>query len=147
MSNYLGAQSVPDNIGFEFVYGPVRKAERVSKELPITAHEFATACLDVQSALEKNSQIPSDIWAGSHALAPADYLATLAAAIEALITVGKPNSAVLVRSGNFTADQYVAQASSDIWTWPIFPEGFHSPQIIELAKLQAWTLKPAILGK
>jgi hypothetical protein len=29
----------------------------------------------------------------------------------------------------------------------IFPEGFHAPKIIELARLQAWTLKPALLQK
>jgi len=29
----------------------------------------------------------------------------------------------------------------------IFPEGFHATKIIELARLQAWTLKPALLHK
>ena len=31
-----------------------------------------------------------------------------------------------------------------LWSWPIFPEGFHAPRIMELARLQAWTLKPAM---
>jgi hypothetical protein len=29
----------------------------------------------------------------------------------------------------------------------IFPEGFHAPRIMELARLQAWTLKPALLAR
>jgi hypothetical protein len=147
MSNYLETQRVPVGGGFQFVYGPARRKGNASKGLSLTTHEFATACLDVQSALKRNPQIPSEIWAGSHALTPADYLATLAAAIEALITAGKLRVTVPVQSGNFTAEQYVADDSPSIWAWAIFPEGFHSSQIMELAKLQAWTLKPAILRK
>ena len=32
-----------------------------------------------------------------------------------------------------------------LWSWPIFPPGFHAPEIMTLARLQAWTLKPALL--
>ena len=49
------------------------------------------------------------------------------------------------RDGHFTADRYVAEDSPALWSWPIFPEGFHAPGIMELARLQAWTLKPAVL--
>jgi hypothetical protein len=39
----------------------------------------------------------------------------------------------------------VAEDSPGLWGWVIFPEGFHAPHIMELARLQAWTLKPAVL--
>jgi hypothetical protein len=38
----------------------------------------------------------------------------------------------------------VADDSPKLWGWVIFPEGFHAPRLMELAKLQAWTLKPAL---
>ncbi|PYL33477.1 MAG: hypothetical protein DMF35_06530 [Verrucomicrobia bacterium] len=40
-------------------------------------------------------------------------------------------------------EKYVALDSPEIWSWPIFPTGFHSEHLMELARLQAWTLKPA----
>src|SRR5207302_1620355 len=40
-------------------------------------------------------------------------------------------------------EKYVARDSPEIWSWPIFPTGFHSEHLMELARLQAWTLKPA----
>ena len=43
------------------------------------------------------------------------------------------------------AAQWVAKDSPSIWEWPIFPPGFHSEHLMELARLQAWTIKPAIL--
>jgi hypothetical protein len=52
-----------------------------------------------------------------------------------------------IRKGNFTADKYVANDDPKIFNWVIHPEGFHAPKLMELAKLQAWTLKPAVMKK
>jgi hypothetical protein len=91
--------------------------------------------------------MPDAVWFGVDSLSPQDYLATLAAVIEELIAMGKKPEQVKVREGKFTADQYVAEDSTRLWGWVIFPEGFHAPKIMELARLQAWTLKPAMLAK
>jgi hypothetical protein len=53
-------------------------------------------------------------------------------------------SDIALRQGRFTSDRYVAEDPPRLWGWVSFPEGFHAPKIIELARLQAWTLKPAI---
>jgi hypothetical protein len=41
------------------------------------------------------------------------------------------------------AADYVADDSPELWDWDIFPRGFRAPKMMSLAKLQAWTLKPA----
>ena len=89
--------------------------------------------------------MPDEIWIGSDGLSPADYAATLAAVVEGLITSGDVPSRVERRVGRFTADSYVADDSPRLWNWIIFPEGFHAPHLMELARLQAWTLKVAVL--
>ena len=33
-----------------------------------------------------------------------------------------------------------------LWSWVIFPPGFRAPAMMALAKLQAWTIKPALAG-
>jgi len=50
-----------------------------------------------------------------------------------------------IAPAQLVATEYVARDSVKLWDWPIFPEGFHSAHLMELARLQAWTLKPAIL--
>jgi hypothetical protein len=42
------------------------------------------------------------------------------------------------------AADYVADDSPDLWSWVIFPHGFLAQKLMSLAKLQAWTLKPAL---
>ena len=147
LAAYLKTQQAPASAGCEFVYGPIRRIETGQQSGSLSWNQLAAACLDVQSALKKNQQIPSEIWVGSHPLSPADYLATLGEAIQQLVTLGKPKMTLSVRHGNFTAEQYVARDCLEIWKWPIFPDGFHSPKIMDLAQLQAWTLKPAVLNK
>jgi hypothetical protein len=99
---------------------------------------------DTAAYLQAYGRIPDEIWIGSQNLSPADYLATLADVTERIASGGAMPADVTLRQGHFTADHYVADDSPDLWGWVIFPDGFHAPHIVELAKLQAWTLKPAV---
>jgi hypothetical protein len=106
---------------------------------------FAGAVRDTAAFCRTEHRVPDEVWVGSENLSPADYLATLAAAFDAVIASGKSPTEVARVEGHYTADRYVADDSAALWSWPIFPEGFHAPALMELARLQAWTLKPAVL--
>jgi hypothetical protein len=41
--------------------------------------------------------------------------------------------------------KYISTDDSGSFSWPIHPEGFRAPELLELGRLQAWTLKPARL--
>ena len=106
---------------------------------------FGTAVRDTADYCRMHGRMPDEIWIGAENLSPADYLATLAGAAERVLAAGTPPAEVARRSGRFTSDRYVAEDSEKLWSWPIFPDGFHAPRLMDLARLQAWTLKPAIL--
>jgi hypothetical protein len=143
VSGFLRDGALPGRTRVAFAYGPPRPAPEPRETPSVGWDQFASTCLDVQSALESNAQLPAEIWLGPVAIGPADYLATLAGVTEGLILTGKAPDTVTVRRGSFTADRYVADDDPRLWGWVIFPAGFHSPRIMELGKLQAWTLKPA----
>jgi hypothetical protein len=104
---------------------------------------FAHAVRDTSDFCRTSHRLPDEVWVGAESISPADYLATLAGVFEELIA-GKTPTDVIRREGHYTADRYVADDSPALWGWVIFPEGFHAPRIMELARLQAWTLKPAV---
>jgi hypothetical protein len=108
---------------------------------------FAQAVRDTRDYLHKAHRVPDEVWIGAESLSPADYLATLAHTLEDVIAGGKRPSEAVRHEGRYTADRYVADDSPELWSWPIFPEGFHAPRIMELARLQAWTLKPAVMRR
>jgi len=69
-------------------------------------------------------------------------LAHVATAFEA----GGPHPAtVTVGPASLAAAQYVAQDSPKLWDWLIYHPGFDGAHVLDLARLQTWSLKPAIL--
>jgi len=56
---------------------------------------------------------------------------------------GEPT--VAVRQGVPAFEKYVATDPRQTFRWTIHPETFEAPELLELGRLQAWTLKPARL--
>jgi hypothetical protein len=145
---FVDREALAASTRLEPVYGPSREF-KASEGAPSSSsypwQAFAEAVHGAGAFLRSHRQIPAEIWIGSESLSPADYLVTLAAVYQALAATGAAPAQVERRPGRFTADQYVAEDSTNLWSWPIFPPGFHAPEIMALARLQAWTLKPALL--
>ncbi|MCI0350091.1 MAG: hypothetical protein L0Z53_11760, partial [Acidobacteriales bacterium] len=141
-SNYL--RCGPLN-GLRTPSGPTRPAQVEPAEMTVSWVEFERALRDVWSFLEERLQIPNAVWIDTRHVSPADFLATLGGVVEHQIKNGVQPQPIDVRGGNFTAAQHAAQDSPALWAWPIFPEGFHAPNLMQLAQLQTWTIKPAKL--
>ena len=117
----------------------------------VEMESFIAAIRDVASFVHTQKRVPSEVWIGANNISPADYLATVGAIFEPALSyaLGGTNlpDQIILRKGNFTADSYVANDDPKIFNWVIHLEGFHAPKLMELAKLQAWTLKPAVMKK
>ncbi len=107
---------------------------------------FARATEQVARFVDEEGRVPAEVWIGARNVSPSDYLAMLGTTVESLLATGRPPEEVAHRAATFIADRYVSADTPDLWSWPIFPKGFHAPHIMQLARLQAWTLKPAVLG-
>ena len=130
-------------------YGPARQyapALGGSKPASVNTGEFSEAVRQVSQFCRTHGRIPDEVWIGAYSISPQDYLATLGAVIEGWKS-SRTNKTITLLQGKFTADKYVAKDSLSLWGWVIFPEGFHAPKIMEIARLQAWTLKPASLSR
>jgi hypothetical protein len=147
-AEFSRAQQLPARARIKPLYGPSRTYLPPAGGTQSSSFQwraFADATRDAWEFCRASGRMPDEIWIGSESLSPADYLATLAHVFGEVVATGRPPDRVARRPGRFTADRYVADDSAALWGWIIFPEGFHAPHIMELARLQAWTLKPAIL--
>lgn len=124
-------------------YGPSTAAETMSEIIEVPWNQFSRTVVDVEGFLEKNDQIPSVIWLGSRPVPPESYLVALAQVTTRLLVRAEPPEIVTLSPAHLAAAHYVADDSPQLWGWVIFPPGFHAPKMMGLAKLQAWTLKPA----
>jgi peptidoglycan/xylan/chitin deacetylase (PgdA/CDA1 family) len=126
-------------------YGPSSGFPEMNQNMDVPWNQFSRTVQDVEGFMEKNGQVPTAVWFGSTAVPPESYLVALAGVATTLMAKGAPPSSVAVGPARLTAKKYVADDSPKLWGWVIFPVGFRAPNLMALAKLQAWTLKPARL--
>jgi GWxTD domain-containing protein len=127
-------------------YGPALSVPELADDMNVSWSQFSQTILDAEGFLEKNGQIPNVVWMGSKPVPPESYLLALAETTRAIVkTLTLPNY-VTLRPARLAAARYVVDDSPRLWDWVIFPEGFDAPQLMALARLQAWTLKPAMVA-
>lgn len=127
-------------------YGPASMGPPLPGDAEIPWDQFSRTVLDVDDFLARNNQIPAAVWMGSVPMPPESYLVALARVARRLEANQAPPKTVTLSPAHLAASRYVANDSQSLWDWIIFPPGFHAPEMMTLAKLQAWTLKPAIIN-
>lgn len=129
------------------IYGPTK---RINSELSsCNQRDFLSACRWTLEFINKNNHVPDSIKIEDRNISPIDLFATANALISSISNGSKndsnseeiSSSTVKIRKGTLVLEDQVKEEG--VWNWVIFPENFNAPNIIELAKLQTWTLKPA----
>ncbi len=105
--------------------------------------QFNRTCTDVLSFIRYHRRIPAAVWLGSTPCTPESFLVALAT-ILARDRLPEPDETITLRRVGFPLAKHVRDDEPGLWGWVIFPPGFHSPHVMQLAKWQAWTLKPAL---
>ncbi len=119
------------------VDGPATRLASTVRGETIARAAFEHAKTDAISFIRANRRLPAAVWVGSEKLSIGDFTATLAG--------DAGGTQVSVRRANLEFEQYFSKEDAKSFNWPIHPEGFRAPELLELARLQGWTLKPARL--
>ena len=140
---------LPKSLQPRFFYGPSSAPSSGPNE-SAAGSEFewprcAEACSDFLDATEKLGRMPSVVWVAGKAVDPVDFGATLGEVVTSVAENKKAPERVRLTKGNWTVAKYVAEDSPRLWGWVIFPDNFRAPKMMALARLQSWTLKPAVL--
>ena len=131
----------PEAVETQFAYGPASRAQRFITEGTFSWEAIREAAQSLLDAVAQTDQLPSVVWVAGRPVRPEDFAVTLAS----VVASGRRVEEVTLRRGDLEAERYVADNSPRLWGWVIFPEGFDAPRMMEIAKLQAWTIKPAVL--
>jgi hypothetical protein len=113
-------------------------------QVPWTA--FRDALRGAADEMRARGHVPARVFVGAVPVAPADFLRAAAHVVAGWADTGPPRfpDSVTIGSGlRLATERYVADDSPAVFDWVIHPAGFHAPRLMEQAKLQAWTLKPA----
>lgn len=119
--------------------GP-RHRGRTTRREELARWEIRQAAADTLAYARHTGYLPGEVWMGAETLTPEDFMAVLA---HALVAPDRP--AIPVVAGSVASARSVAEDAENLWNWLIHPKGMRAPNLMELARLQSWTLKPAIL--
>ncbi len=124
--------------------GPTGTAPAMADSVSTDASQFRRTAADVEDFLAKQGRVPSAVWVGSAAVTPEAYLVTLSHTVLDLIDGKSLPERIELKPCIMATAKCVADDAPNLWGWVIFPPGFRAPAMMELAKRQAWTIKPAI---
>jgi hypothetical protein len=127
--------------------GPSSASQPLAESVSIDWNQVTRTAADVDDAMTKQDRVPGTIWLGSVGVPPEVYLRSLARVVLDVLDGKDPPKMVEFAPAKLVVTKYVADDDPKLWGWVIFPPGFHAPALMELAKRQAWTLKPALLDK
>jgi hypothetical protein len=143
----------PDQVPYRYLDGPPMPpfAQYASdalqpdrdRVLGLTLDDLFGTCLYEDAYLNANGQMPAQVQVGRNWLSPADFLSTVGAALPRWLDGGTGDVSLV--SGDFVQDRYVPDHVS--WDWLVFPPDFDADSLLQMAKLQSWTLKPAALSR
>ncbi len=122
----------------DYVDGPTFRGATTYNQPQIPELLFEGTVEDVKSFIKTNHRLPSQIFVGSQTLSLGDFAATVAGH---LLSAGP----VRVARAKLLFEQYFSNDAKGAFDWPIHPIGFAPAELLELGRLQGWTLKPARL--
>lgn len=125
--------------------GPTSRLAKTTETVTTDDSQFVRTAADVDDYVTKHGRLPGAVWLGSMAVTPEAYLVAVARVARELMRGKKVPATVEVEPAKLDAAKHVSEDRPELWGWVIFPKGFNAPAMMDLAKRQAWTLKPALL--
>jgi len=120
-----------------YVDGPAARMATAPGPAAIARSDFNVAVDGARGFIARHQRLPGAVWAGSRRISIGDFAATLAA--------DGGSGDVTIRRGVLEIEKRITTRTREAYSWVIHPQGFAPEALLDLARLQAWTLKPARL--
>ncbi len=142
LAEYSETRKLSNSIVFQSPLGPVNRAVSSADRAVTSPEDFLSTCAAVRGFIEREGRLPSAAKLDGQMVGLDNFLATASQVLLDIMDSGSPPGKVKLSRGNFDLEKYVT--GENVWGWTIFPERFDAPGLIDLGKLQTWTLKPAV---
>jgi len=137
---------LPREVPCSPVYNPIRGPEGRVRDATLSWDAFRMTVRAANEFVGRAQRVPDQVAVADGAVGPGDYLAAVARVFGRLLSRGHPPDQVRIKPAACRFEDCVDEAAARSgWRGAMMPEGFSAPSLLELARLEAWTLKPAVL--
>lgn len=146
LADYLANGTPPSEVRCMALYNPTRRPADSARDVSVSWDVFRCALPSVMWHIGRHRSVPNEVRLGDRVVAPHDYLGALARIVVRLIDGESPPDEVRIEPVVCRFEDAVDEAAArGAWKSSMMPAEFSAPSMIDLAKLEAWTLKPAVL--
>ena len=143
--DFAGAAKTNREVATQSPLGPM-EVFRSKDRGPIQTKEFLLAAQKLLEYMDAEKHLPSMIKVSTCALSPESYLVTASRLLNKMLLGMNMPTKIMVSAGKPPNLKYIDDASfRKACKWNVLPPKFKAPRILEQIRLQAWTLKPAIM--
>jgi hypothetical protein len=148
VAGLLDGKALPSRLPGKGLLGPDAEppANLLTENLSWPA--FRDTVRDVHDFILKQGRVPARVYLGSDPVPPADFLVALASAFHHYARQGGLPEQQGVRLGKSVLVLPVKRVAQDtpglFGGWVIHKKDFRAPKILQVARWQTWTLKPAL---
>jgi len=149
LSQQIGNKAPHKALSTSAILGPDQSFTSNSEVLAnLSWPEFRDALADTKEFIDIQKRIPSRVFIGAETVAPGDFLFALAWAYGQKQDLATASPGVMIplrKNIPLLTESHIAKDTPNLFGgWVIHKEGFRAPKILEIARLQTWTLKPAV---
>ncbi len=130
------------------MFGPDSPPPASSQTTHLEWPAFRDALRDVVNFIETQHRVPARVFIGADPISPARFLVAMASVYETNLRDGRlpiEDGVALGPEPELLPARHIAKDTPGLFGgWIIHKAGFRAPKLLALARLQAWTLKPAI---
>lgn len=150
IATYSEMKNIPETIAVDEPLGPLAPFKSKARSSKVLVTDLLSASEKASKFIATNGFMPTSFKVGNSVeLDPGDFLATIAGLAKALVSPAKKapreTTVPLRRAPMILSERFVDESAfKRACEWGILPKGFKAPKILEQAKLQTWTLVPAI---
>ncbi|NPV08530.1 MAG: hypothetical protein HPY83_11300 [Anaerolineae bacterium] len=142
---YCESGALPQQVLCLPVYNPTRPPEAEGQG-SVPWDDFCRANREAVGWTDRKQEVPPEVQVGPVTVGPGAFLAALARAMARLLAGQGPPEEVLLEPVPLRFEWYVDEAAArSSWSSAMMRPGFSAPGLLELARLGAWSLKPAVL--
>jgi len=145
LTQYLVHAELPAEVAHAPVYNPIQRPAHIEYGT-VALPAFCAAVGVVNEFLAREGRVPDEVAVGPYTVEPADFLAAVARMLVRAFDGESLPEQIELGLAACAFERYVDEdAAKAGWRGAMMPSEFEALELLDLAKLGAWTLKPAIL--
>jgi hypothetical protein len=143
ISYYSSHKSLPNRIPHRMTIGPAEDMPSFKGETRVGLGDFVRKCEEVNKYIVRHNRIPGRIRVNEVEIGPGSFARAMAKCV-LLLREGRSEGEIRIEEGDdFPVIERELTLPHYEGTW-LYSEGFIGERIIELARLQSWSAKPAL---